>query len=520
MYHSFKLGFHSRIISSTALTAAFLLGAPGEARAFNPLDVIGPISKIREGVSWLNCHSGPGGYCPPSEAYQLARQTIDEVTNVVVATRQGELMAMLDSLALEADMNYRNQHLMTDDDERFLVDSARDTFFHFDNYLQSVVVTNSNMVESAYRLAAPYTLMAALVQSIGRAAIERGQIPIDWSWIEAIRQSQQATSYALIGAESLFYTCPGDSGPTTRVNTQQNFNQPLLMKKLAPKFSNFVFHAGGFTCADCNMSKLVASPSASVCTRNSNGCFLGICRACLIYNNDSAIYWGLPMMYEKMDADPVVAVLRSSMAYLAGAGINWFYEPYCGQTFGRLRTDSGTFNDRNFNPGDADWDPGKYKAECHAGYSLSGLSQEPSTGNAHAALCQLPDDTVPSHWLSGAYVATLSVPGDVRYHERLGDWDPGYWKLECPAYAYAAGASQDPVTHRFQSLRCGWAGGTVAADGQGCYRRLFDSSLAAGVGDWDVGYLKAECGRRELGVGVSVDPSSGAPHAMLCCPQG
>jgi hypothetical protein len=42
-----------------------------------------------------------------------------------------------------------------------------------------------------------------------------------------------------------------------------------------------------------------------------------------------------------------------------------------------------------------------------------------------------------------------------------------------------------------------------------------------GVGDWDYGFYKGECGNTEivtgLVAGVSRHPQSGAVHAILCC---
>jgi len=63
----------------------------------------------------------------------------------------------------------------------------------------------------------------------------------------------------------------------------------------------------------------------------------------------------------------------------------------------------------------------------------------------------------------------------------------------------------------------------VCASGSGLSNRgchavdAFDSSGAAGDGDWDYGYMKAECASNEYLAGIGVDPPSYTPITLLCC---
>jgi hypothetical protein len=180
--------------------------------------------------------------------------------------------------------------------------------------------------------------------------------------------------------------------------------------------------------------------------------------------------------------------------------------------------DAGQFLDQNYNFSGSDWDPptgpgqAYFKGQCSPGFQQLGLSKSPATGRTNSILCQM---VAPSQF-PGTYAAMLAVPGDQRRAGRIGDWDYGYYKLECGNNEYVSGSSENFVTHQFHAVRCSSSPGL---GNTGCYTRAFDSSGAAGDGDWDPGFYKAECAPSEYVAGVSVDTASGDPHAVLCCPR-
>jgi hypothetical protein len=138
---------------------------------------------------------------------------------------------------------------------------------------------------------------------------------------------------------------------------------------------------------------------------------------------------------------------------------------------------------------------------------------------------------------SGTYRATLMVDAnaDQRRASRLGDWASGSYKLECGLGEYVAAvsenASQCQGNNRFHGIICAAYSGTVNT---ACEVHTFDNgdsrngafinstSLPPGdwsSGDWDFSNYKGECGVNHYVAGVSVNPSSGQPHSLLCCPR-
>jgi hypothetical protein len=207
-----------------------------------------------------------------------------------------------------------------------------------------------------------------------------------------------------------------------------------------------------------------------------------------------------------------------SPAYRVAQPITGYMNAY----FSEPKFQAGEFWDRDFGrwQGDPDWDYGYYKGECLPGYVELGLSKTFLGETAVAmksVLCQLPDPSG-SPAFTGSWEATLAVPGDARRAGRLGDWDYGYWKLECGPDEYVSGTSQAPGSHLFHGVRCSKGAHTFGPNG--CYPRLFDVAGPAGDGDWDpANYWKAECAPNEVIAGVSVKPDYFTPHAVLCCPS-
>jgi hypothetical protein len=165
------------------------------------------------------------------------------------------------------------------------------------------------------------------------------------------------------------------------------------------------------------------------------------------------------------------------------------------------------------------WDYGYTIATCAYDETIAGISDIPGD-TARTALCA----TVPSTTFSYGVTAVLNVTnGDQRRAQRLGDWAPGYTKLECASGEYVRGVSEDSVNtgndHHFHAIEC--ATGSVLSDT--CNTLVFDQGDNRGntaSGDWDVGAYKGECASGEYVGGVSVSPTTGAPHSILCCAVG
>lgn len=166
--------------------------------------------------------------------------------------------------------------------------------------------------------------------------------------------------------------------------------------------------------------------------------------------------------------------------------------------------------------GSGDWDFCRGKANCAPGESLSGISEAPN-GYGRIALCQVRG----TGNFGGAVRATLTTDaGDARRAARLGDWAPSHFKLECGLGEYVMGTSENSAScqgnNRFHAIQCAAGSGL----GNTCYTRNFDVSDSRGTassGDWDFANYKGECGLRQYVAGVSVNPTTGRPHSLLCC---
>ena len=76
----------------------------------------------------------------------------------------------------------------------------------------------------------------------------------------------------------------------------------------------------------------------------------------------------------------------------------------------------------------------------------------------------------------------------------------------------------DPSSKKLHGLRC--ASASLASGGaNNCETRLVtqDDRGDAAYGDWDFGYLKAQCSAGKVMYGVSTVPTTGMPHRILCC---
>jgi len=145
-------------------------------------------------------------------------------------------------------------------------------------------------------------------------------------------------------------------------------------------------------------------------------------------------------------------------------------------------------------------------------------------GNAIAGVSQTTNQTgahallcAPQGSSSGNLVATLDAThGDSRRANRLGDWDFGYVKAECGVNEYVSGLSMNTGDKSLHEVRC--ASGSPTGGGQnGCSTHSVtqDDRGNTATGDWDSGYYKGECAAGQSVYGISV--AGGKPHKILCC---
>jgi|GEM_PF-2804966 len=175
---------------------------------------------------------------------------------------------------------------------------------------------------------------------------------------------------------------------------------------------------------------------------------------------------------------------------------------------------AAVFWTKDTNRGNApDWDAGSYKATCAATEAVVGISALPTVSNvplvsglAHGAMCVS---------VGKATTQAAVVPaGENRRAQRAGDWDAGFYKGECGTNEFVSGISQT-TGGTIHALRCSSGLGASTS----CERRLVENGAgySAAYGDWDPNYFKADCPNNKVVVGVSQVVATGKVHAVLCC---
>jgi hypothetical protein len=169
-----------------------------------------------------------------------------------------------------------------------------------------------------------------------------------------------------------------------------------------------------------------------------------------------------------------------------------------------------------------DWASGDFKGNCPLGQPLDGLSRYTSVPAApwsHAVHCS-PYGSFPGPDQPLCYARTVN-PWDSRgTNDNNWDWDLSSYKTECAANEYVQGVSQDPSTGHLHSIDCCPANVSHLK----CSTQVFyssDSSAYSGT-DWDPGYYKGQCPLGQYVAGISTPANSsvgiyGAAHAILCC---
>ena len=169
-------------------------------------------------------------------------------------------------------------------------------------------------------------------------------------------------------------------------------------------------------------------------------------------------------------------------------------------------------------PALGDWSPGNYKGQCALGSPIIGVSRAINALESHAVECGAPTlSTGPS---GGQCYMRQAYPYDNRGTTDSGqDWDPGAYKTECAANEYVAGISQAANGVLESVLCCAATVAHASCDAQVFYN---NDSPAYGGPDWDPGYYKGQCPDGQYVAGISTPAYSavgtgGAAHAVLCC---
>jgi hypothetical protein len=209
---------------------------------------------------------------------------------------------------------------------------------------------------------------------------------------------------------------------------------------------------------------------------------------------------------------PIYAVNNSGhLMELNPATNTWLNHGYPGMTYSYATPVFDT-GDKRLYTGDGDWAVGEFKGECGSNEWTIGVST--SATQAHSMRCAWTDTT--TNFTSFQSTLDISSGNDGYGNHGLGDWDYGYFKGECPANAMVTGlslASGGALSH----VRCS----DTPAYATRCRALPFPSSdnreTPNSVGDWAVGYYKAECASGSAITGVSRSVATGDVHAVLCC---
>jgi hypothetical protein len=175
-------------------------------------------------------------------------------------------------------------------------------------------------------------------------------------------------------------------------------------------------------------------------------------------------------------------------------------------------------NSRGFT-GDSDWAVGDYKGQCKAGDRATGLSV--NGGRAHSLLCADAGLKIGSGATSGIgkVESVFSLRGSgQRGTTSTGDWDAGFVKAECAGGSVLTGVAQT-TDLKADAILCAPIQTQLAASGNTCNALTvvpWDNRASFSSSDWAPGFVKTECAVDQVMRGVSRD-ASGKVHAILCC---
>jgi hypothetical protein len=214
-------------------------------------------------------------------------------------------------------------------------------------------------------------------------------------------------------------------------------------------------------------------------------------------------------LYIGMTSNPTATAATVQVVYSPGPAVWW-------------GTDYGypTVN----NPTLGDWAPGNYKGQCWPGQGIIGVSKSISGIQSHGMQCgprTLGLDTNGT-WGTGANVRPMNNYSN-QCADTTWDWDPGSYKDECCANEVVEGISQDQ-SGNLSSILCAAPNVGTPVGHKNCGVQVFynnDSPAFSGY-DWDPGYYKGQCPAGQYVAGISTPAFAsigvtGAAHAILCC---
>jgi hypothetical protein len=225
--------------------------------------------------------------------------------------------------------------------------------------------------------------------------------------------------------------------------------------------------------------------------------------------------WTEPLTDWRLD------LLKPLMQAHQGPGVDPNYETDPAHHFA-----VATFSDWDWNLAEdrTDWLHGAFKARCHEGERLVGLS----TGHrfqqafSHEILCSDHTGDLKRSVESAPQTQTIvnrdEDAGAPLSHTQGVDWSRGATKLECEPGSYVAGTAQTrtALSYRFAGILCAKAERPLGAE---CHAVAFakgDNRATFIPGDWDVNQRKGQCALNEYVAGVSA--ADGRVQAILCCP--
>lgn len=163
-----------------------------------------------------------------------------------------------------------------------------------------------------------------------------------------------------------------------------------------------------------------------------------------------------------------------------------------------------------------DWRYGHQKSECDTTQAISGISTIIKNKHTDAILCKK---------INNAEIVTSDfsiypVNGhDNRGSSAMGDWDYGFWKLQCANDEIMTGISIDPHSKYISGILCRKINSTISLSNN--YNTYIyyghDGRGRNDTGDWNWGNWKGECATNEIAVGVSLNwKSTHYAHKILC----
>jgi hypothetical protein len=167
---------------------------------------------------------------------------------------------------------------------------------------------------------------------------------------------------------------------------------------------------------------------------------------------------------------------------------------------------------------DFDWSYGSYKSECADGDYMSGVSAT-GIGVGPELRGHNAICTVGGYALNSERAVYDISSVDNRGDWTTGDWDVGYVKAECARDEVITGISQSPGSSISPTaIRCSKMAQAVSgACEQLVFQNTYDIRRSSNSGDWAPGYSKNECRADQILKGVSRRADTGEIHSILCC---